>query len=77
MVLLMSFLHNRIMDKKADKESKKKKVILPEIPRTWLIGILLVGLISLRAFGIDTFITAGITAIITWLTAVKFEQARK
>jgi len=53
------------------------KIELPEIPRSWLIMILMCGLIMLRGFGIDTFVTAGISALIAYLLGVKLEQGRK
>ena len=49
---------------------------LPEIPTTWLIALLLVGLVSLRAFGIDTWTTAALSTLIGYLTGVKLEQTR-
>jgi hypothetical protein len=56
---------------------RKYKFKLPEIPMSWIIVLLLVGLIVLRYFGIDTWTTAAISTIIGWLTGVKMEQARK
>ena len=50
---------------------------LPEIPDSWLVAILLVGLIIMRGFGIDTWVTASISVILGWLTGVKVEQARQ
>jgi hypothetical protein len=53
------------------------KMKLPEIPKSWLILILGVGLIGLRLFGIDTFVTAALSAIIAYLLGVKLEQIRQ
>jgi uncharacterized membrane protein AbrB (regulator of aidB expression) len=50
---------------------------LPDIPKTWIIAFLLIGLIVLRAFDIDSWTTASISTIIGWLTGVKMEQSRK
>jgi len=50
---------------------------LPNIPHSWLIALLLVCLVVLRAYGIDSFTTASISMIIGYLTGVKLEQARK
>jgi hypothetical protein len=50
---------------------------LPDIPRTWLVGILSIGLIVMRLFGIDSFTTAALSMIIGWLVGVKMEQSRK
>ena len=50
---------------------------LPEIPVSWVIVLLLIGLIVLRAFGIDTWTTAAISTLIGYLTGVKMEQVRK
>ena len=49
---------------------------LPEIPQSWLIGLLMVGLVIMRCFGIDSFTTAAISIIIGYLTGVKMEQTR-
>ena len=48
-----------------------------EIPQTWLIAGLGVGLIAMRCFGIDTFVTAGLSIILGYLTGVKQEQIRQ
>jgi len=40
---------------------------LPEIPKSWLITILMIGLMILRAYDIDTFVTAGMSGIIFYL----------
>lgn len=58
-------------------KEQKKKWQLPEIPHSWLIAGLLIGLIVLRAFGIDGFIGAGLGALIGYLLGVKLEQTRK
>jgi len=50
---------------------------LPEIPKTWLIGALLVGMIVMRCFGIDSWTTAALSIVIGYLTGVKSEQWRK
>jgi len=49
---------------------------LPDIPQTWFILALLVGLMGLRAMGIDTFVTAGLSSIIGYLLGTKLEQGR-
>jgi hypothetical protein len=48
-----------------------------EIPKTWLIAGLIVSLTIMRAFGIDSFTTAGIGIIIGYLTGKHIEQARE
>ena len=50
---------------------------LPEIPQTWLIALLLISLVVLRSFGIDTWTTAAISTLIGYLTGVKLEQTRQ
>jgi len=50
---------------------------LPEIPNSYLIAGLLIGLIVLRVFGIDTWTTAAVSTLIGYLTGVKLEQTRK
>ena len=49
---------------------------LPDIPQSWLISLLMVGLVIMRCFGIDSFTTAAISIIIGYLTGVKMEQTR-
>ena len=49
---------------------------LPEIPKTWLIAVLLVGMVIMRAFGIDTWTTAAISTLMGYLVGVKLEQTR-
>jgi len=49
---------------------------LPEIPNTWLVAGLLVSLVLLRAFGIDSFTTAGISLVIGYITGKHVEQSR-
>jgi hypothetical protein len=41
---------------------------LPEIPNTWLIAILLAGLIVMRIFSIDSWTTATLGVIIGYIT---------
>jgi hypothetical protein len=52
------------------------KICLPEIPKTWLIAILMLGLMFLRYLDIDTFVTAGMSGVIFYLFGVKSEQSR-
>lgn len=49
---------------------------LPEIPQSWLIGLLLAGLIVLRIFGIDSWTTAALSMIIGYLTGKHIESVR-
>lgn len=53
-----------------------KKICLPEIPKTWLVALLLVGLVIMRCFGIDAWVTASISSLIGYLIGVKLEQTR-
>lgn len=41
---------------------------LKDIPTSWLIALLILGLVILRAMDIDSYITAGIGLIIGYLT---------
>ena len=50
---------------------------LPEIPNSWLIGVLLIGLIVLRSFGIDSFTTAGISLLIGYITGKHIQQTKE
>lgn len=47
---------------------------LPEIPQSWLIGAIMVGLVTLRAFGIDSWTTAALSLVIGYLTGKHIEQ---
>lgn len=49
---------------------------LPELPTSWLVALLLIGLIVMRTFGIDTWTTSAISILIGYLTGVKLEQIR-
>jgi hypothetical protein len=49
---------------------------LPEIPNSWLIATLLVSMVALRAFGIDSMVTGTLGAISGYLLGVKLEQTR-
>jgi hypothetical protein len=50
--------------------------MLPEIPKTWIVCLLMVGMVSMRCFGIDTWTTSALSIIIGWLVGVKMEQSR-
>lgn len=50
---------------------------LPEIPKTWIICLLLIGLVVLRLFGIDTWTTAAISTLVGYVTGKHIEQTRK
>lgn len=49
---------------------------LPEIPNTWLVALLILALVGMRAFGIDSFTTAGLSALIGFVTGKHIEQSR-
>jgi hypothetical protein len=49
---------------------------LPEIPKSYIIMVLLVGMIILRSQGIDTFVTAGLGLIAGYLTGSHMEQVK-
>lgn len=53
------------------------KLCLPDIPKTWLVAMMLIGMIVLRAFGIDSWTTAAISSVMGYLFGVKSEQWRK
>lgn len=42
-------------------------IILPDIPRSWQITFLIVALVILRSFGIDTWTTAALSSIVGYL----------
>lgn len=47
---------------------------LPEIPNTWLIATLLIGMLVLRAFGIDSFTTGVLMALVGYMTGKHVER---
>jgi uncharacterized membrane protein AbrB (regulator of aidB expression) len=49
---------------------------LPEIPKTWIVAVLMIGMVVMRCFGIDTWTTSALSLIIGWLVGVKMEQTR-
>lgn len=49
---------------------------LPEIPNSWIIALLVLSLTIMRAFGIDSFTTAGLGILIGYVTGKHIEQAR-
>lgn len=50
---------------------------LPTIPTEYLIGILMIGLIVMRCFGIDTFTETAMGMIIGYLTGKHIEQRNR
>ena len=40
---------------------------LPEIPKSWLIALMMIFLCVMRMLGIDTFVTSGLSLIIGFL----------
>jgi hypothetical protein len=49
---------------------------MKDIPQSWIILILLTGLIILRAFDIDTWTTAALSTMIGYITGKHIEQRR-
>jgi len=49
-------------------------MILPEIPQTWIIFTLMLGLIILRFYGMDSFVTSAISLLIGYVTGKHIEQ---
>lgn len=47
---------------------------LNEIPQSWLIALVCVSLVTLRAFNIDTWTTGALGMIIGYLTGKHIEQ---
>ena len=56
--------------------SEDKKMKLPDIPKSWLIAALLIGLVIMRCFGFDSWATAALSSLIGYLIGVKLEQTR-
>jgi hypothetical protein len=51
-------------------------MIFKEIPQTWLIALLLICLVAMRFYGIDSFTTAGISLLIGYITGKHIEGLR-
>lgn len=47
-----------------------------ELPKTWLIAFLFLGLVVMRMFGIDSFTTAGISLLIGYITGQHIEAQK-
>lgn len=54
-----------------------KNCKFPEIPKTYLIAMLVIALVVMRCFGIDSFTTAGIATIIGYITGKHIEQTKE
>lgn len=50
---------------------------LPDIPQTWLIGMIMIMLVIMRVFGIDSFTTAALASLIGYITGKHIEQSRR
>jgi len=53
---------------------EKSRFIFPEIPNSWIIFIISIALIVIRAFGIDTWTTAAISTLIGYMTGKHIER---
>jgi hypothetical protein len=49
---------------------------LPEIPKTYILTILMIGLVIIRCFGIDSWTTAMLSIIVGYITGKHVEQTR-
>lgn len=50
---------------------------LPQLPKEYLIFVLMIGLIILKIMRIDSWTDMALGWVIGWLLGVKMEQARK
>lgn len=50
---------------------------LPDIPQTWLVGMIMIMLVIMRIYGIDSFTTAALATIIGYVTGKHIEQTKK
>lgn len=53
-----------------------KRWCFPEIPTSWIVCVIFIGLVILRAMDIDTYVTAGISLLIGYITGKHVEQTR-
>jgi len=49
---------------------------LPEIPNSWIIAILVIGLVVMRYFSIDSWTTAALGLLIGYITGQHVEAAK-
>lgn len=54
-----------------------RSTLIPEVPNGYLIALLVVCLVVMRIFGIDSFTTAGLSLIIGYVTGKHIEQTKK
>lgn len=50
---------------------------LPEIPVSYLVGLLLIAMVAMRAFGIDSWTTAALSSISGYILGKHTEQTRR
>lgn len=48
----------------------------PDIPQSWLIAFLLLSLVVMRCFGIDSFTTAALSLVVGYITGKHVEQGK-
>jgi len=44
-----------------------QNIKFPDIPKSWLVAFLIVALVVMRAFGIDSWTTAGLSSMIGYI----------
>ena len=49
---------------------------LPDIPPSWLIALLIAGMVVMRCFGIDTWVTAVLGILVGYVTGKHLEQTK-
>lgn len=49
---------------------------LPTIDNSYLIALIVIALVVMRCFGIDSFTTAGLSMVIGYVTGKHIEQTR-
>lgn len=54
----------------------KHKFILPKIPLSWLLVILVIGLVVMRAFGIDSWTTATLGTLIGFVLSKEYQNLK-
>lgn len=53
------------------------RAYLPEIPQSYLIALLMVAMVAMRYYGIDSWTTAGMGIISGWMMGKHVEQTRR
>ena len=54
----------------------KKNMKYKDIPTSWLVALFIVGMIVMRCFGIDTWVTATLGSLVGYVLGKHIEQTK-